>query len=81
MEPCAGELMRDAWIRRILLADNDDNNEDDLEAENPMTIDGSRPRKVNRCVYSRGNKEMKPSEGKVDAEMDAVEMDAVDPRP
>ena len=64
METDAGDIMIDAWVRRILLADNDDNNEDDLE--NPMTADGSRIRKVKRTDYSRGKKEMKPSEGKVD---------------
>ena len=56
-------MLIDDWVREIILADN---NLVDLEERNPLTADGSRPRKVKRDDYSRGKKEVKPSEGKVD---------------
>ena len=63
METSAEDELIDDWVRQIILADN---NLVDLEEGYPLTADGSRPRKVKRVDYSRGKKEVKPSEGKVD---------------
>jgi len=65
METSAEDELIDDWVRQIILADN---NLVDLEEGYPLTADGSRPRKAKRVDYSRGKKEVKPSEGKVDPE-------------
>ena len=59
METSAEDELIDDWVRQIILADN---NLVDSEGF-PLAADGSRPRKIKR---SRGKKEVKTSESKVD---------------